>query len=879
MAFIVSNDYLEQIYSGDAKHKLRIWFNNTELTDADIYCEKLTVKHRIIPEGSKSFSLDNFVSTQATLILHDIDLNIIQNPIKISISTLVNDVYEEVPIGVFLLRNTPTTDSGKTTISLLDNASKFDFNYNGKELIDNNGGSATKLQIFNDICEKAGVETLVTTFLNDTDLIGTYDNTITARTYISYLAEQSGAIPKINRDGKLIFVYLNNLTTQRIPLRLLEKYTNATPYKITRVVYEDGIRKFEAGNKNNDTLFINASNPYINNQEHINNILQLVENFEINSFTTGKVIGNPAIDPYDILEVYDNYQEGEPVIARTLATYTLTYTGVITVNYDTQIGLEERTENVSLKGDNSSLKRYVKSEIDQVNATLTLVSGEVDENGEQISQVQNSVEGLNISITDIENDVHNLSTNLSITAEGLEAKINKSGNNLLYGTALYDLSQWGWQPNAVYIEQATPPSLDAPYNWWYCTQDNGEYTNGTVYRNDGIEWVQTTYTRKDLVEGYQTNHIYILENEFTKFNFLSQKALNFTKYTDESVGLVADAYTSTKPTIINPNMENLVFSCKVQNNLQYGYLSVAFTENVDEIINSTNLNNIIYAIQKDFLRSYNSDLEEIEFTFPILTQKDVVTGYYGETEPTNQTYWFDTTNNVLKTKDSEGNWTIVGNKIFDNNGTYYAPFMNNENIFYIERSLPSLNAKSIYGTLYNAPIALGFSDGYSVISETEPEPKKGLYWAKPSADAIYYAKYNADGTFDEWELLPYTYQNAVDNTQYYVDGEYPTIPVTGNVLMGDIKLEYGTSATDWSLNENESYGQNYKLDDKGLQIQKGDYKMYIDEDEITGYYKEEIAFNLNEYRTFSKIGQFEETDQNGLITKKLSNGVYVRYIE
>ena len=796
---------------------------------------------------------------------------------------LDNGTWESINYGTFIVQAVEESDTKEEIkVTAYDYTLKFANPYVSE--LDYSSGTITLLQVLQECCTKCGVELATTDFANSGFLVDSnqFDGLSMFGNVVSAVAGISCNFAKIKADNKL-YLEFKNETGIIVDVSDYEEFDDKRdthPYNAVSLgmsgvegenvtLVDEGV---EPGKENYLTI---NDNPFAYTQEKRNELIQAIfdkaNGFGYSSFVLKNCL-YPQLECGDLIQIKN--KEGQ-----------LVNTIVLRISYEeTNIKLEAPSTisaTVTYQNPPSSYDIAKRTEliVDKQNQTITSVIANVDENGEQISQVQNSIEGLDISITDIKNDVHNLSTNLSITAEGLEAKINKSGNNLLYGTALYDLSQWGWQPTAVYIEQATPPSLDAPYDWWYCTQDNGEYTNGTVYRNNGTKWVRTGYTRKDLVEGWQTNHIYILENEFTKFNFLSQRALDFTQYTDESVGLVADAFTSTKPTIIKPNMENLVFSCKVQNNLQYGYLSIAFTENVDEIINSTNLNNIIYMIQKDLLRSNNSNLEKIEFSFPILTQKDVVTGYYGETEPTNQTYWFDTTNNVLKTKDNNGNWEIVGNKIFNNNGTYYAPFMNNENIFYIERSLPSLNAKSISGILYTSPIVLGFSDGYSIISETEPEPKRGLYWAKPSADAIYYAKYNAGGTFDEWELLPYTYQDAVDNTEIHDGGAYPTIPVTGNVLMGDIKLEYGTSATDWSLNENESYGQNYKLDDKGLQIQKGDYKMYIDEDEITGYYKEEMAFSLNEYRTFSKIGQFDETDQNGLITKKLSNGVYVRYIE
>ena len=265
MAFKTSEKYKSVIYSGDCRHKLKLLFNGVELEDADVYCESLKVTSRILPNGSTRFSLDNFIAKEAEIILHDIDTTIIQSPVNISIGTLVDGTYEYVPIGLFVVQDLPTTDKNKTTIKLRDYAVKFDFGYNAKDIIDENGGSVTKLQILQDICNKAGVETDITKFYGSNSKIGIYDNSITARTYISYLAEQAGAIATIDRSGKLIFVQLKDLETVEIPLNIVEKYEDGEKYEISRVVYEDAIRKFEYGDESKDTLFINTANPYITN--------------------------------------------------------------------------------------------------------------------------------------------------------------------------------------------------------------------------------------------------------------------------------------------------------------------------------------------------------------------------------------------------------------------------------------------------------------------------------------------------------------------------------------------------------------------------------------------------------------------------------------
>ena len=381
------SEYTDIIYSQDDKNRIRIWFNNVELSDAGQYCESLSGTNRVLPnDGGKRFTIGNFISKEYTLILRDLPVaTVIADQVRISIGTLVdsdNDTWEDVPIGIFNIQDTPQTDKNKVTIKLRDNRIKFDFGYNAQPLIEQQGGAATLGQILSDICTQAGVINDVSSFAGDSISVAIYDNSIKATNYVSYIAEQAGAIPIITREGHLNFIYLNNLSTWRIPLSIVEKYEIGTPFTIERVVYESGIIKYETSNDDTkETLYLDAANMYINSLAQVISVFNVVENFELDSATTGKVLGNPAIDPYDLIEIYDDDDTNEPTIFKTLANNTYTFNGVHRQTFDTQIGKEERTENVTISGE-GAFKKTVKTEIDNIEATVsTIVSQSGDIRG------------------------------------------------------------------------------------------------------------------------------------------------------------------------------------------------------------------------------------------------------------------------------------------------------------------------------------------------------------------------------------------------------------------------------------------------------------------------------------------------------------------
>lgn len=388
-----ANEYKEIIYSQDDKNRIRIWFNNAELEDAGEYCETLTGSNRILPnDGKKRFSLDNFVAKEYTLTLRNLPNNvIIADQVKISIGTLVdseNDTYEDVPIGVFNIQGTPTTDSNKINIKLRDNRVKFDFNYNAEPLIQRLGGSATLGEILNDICTQAGVTNNVGSFDGDNIEVSIYDNSIKGNVYVSYILEQGGYIPTIDRYGNLIKIDLSNLTTHRIPLSLVESYELGTPFEIQRIVYESGIIKYETSNDESlDTLYLNSANPYINSQEQIDNIFSKLQGFRIDSVVTGRILGNPAIDPYDLIEIYDDYDENEPTIFKTFANNSYTFNGVHRHTFDTQIGLEERIENVS-KNSEEAFRKYARTSINNLEGEVQITAGEVNDLEQRVDSTE-----------------------------------------------------------------------------------------------------------------------------------------------------------------------------------------------------------------------------------------------------------------------------------------------------------------------------------------------------------------------------------------------------------------------------------------------------------------------------------------------------------
>ena len=99
--------------------------------------------------------------------------------------------------------------------------------------------------------------------------------------------------------------------------------------------------------------------------------------------------------------------------------------------------------------------------------------------------------------------------------------------------------------------------------------------------------------------------------------------------------------------------------------------------------------------------------------------------------------------------------------------------------------------------------------------------------------------------------------------------------------IGDIKVEYGAS-TDWAPRQDENYSITHRMDANGYTIMKGDNQLFLDEDELTGYFRDNKMFYINKNEVYSQISRCIEQNINGLITKRTvvnNRRIYIRYIE
>lgn len=373
-----SQNYKNKILNDSTQHELNIYIDNNKIEPNHIIDFKSTLELF----NNNEFCLG---CTPEIDIEFEID--------KRDLPEVYNEVYVEtgidgevVPIGYFTIQKPIEDDEFKVKIKATDYMKKFEDNkYDGSNL----NYPATMLQVLQDICTKIGVELGSTSFLNADKQIAVYDNTVTARTYIGYIAEQAGGFAVIGRDRKL-YIKTFGEDTANIDINLFGNFKWGDKFSVSKVSYEDGTQNYKFGDETASTVYINQNNMYIVDSEQIENIYNQIKDFEVYSFE-GETIIDPAYDIGDILII-----DGKKVIYQG----ELEYAGKFKASIKSKIQAKTEQESMQTKSNNSEKIRRVQSEINQIDGKITQLVQKTTEHEEKITQVEQDVDSIKQKVAD-----------------------------------------------------------------------------------------------------------------------------------------------------------------------------------------------------------------------------------------------------------------------------------------------------------------------------------------------------------------------------------------------------------------------------------------------------------------------------------------------
>ena len=266
-----------------------------------------------------------------------------------------------------------TEDKSFYYYDLVDAMVNFDFQYDAKPLIDSNKNNEidTHLSdILQDICLQANIECQYV--LTTTDyVVNWWDNRITARDYISMIAEKEGCFARINDNGELDFIPVNSPSKMTISEEYVSELFIGERKEITRVVYDNGVNKWEFGDDTGNTLYLNPNNVYILDASDVEQIYNKINGFTFYSITVSDAPIDSAIRAGDII----TFKDVDNNLYPTIAQYSTSYGGGWIGGYSFDIKTDKQQET-NIIGLFDSIKS-IRTEIDRTNAELKITAEKI----------------------------------------------------------------------------------------------------------------------------------------------------------------------------------------------------------------------------------------------------------------------------------------------------------------------------------------------------------------------------------------------------------------------------------------------------------------------------------------------------------------------
>lgn len=336
-----------------------------------------------------------------------------------------------------------------------------------------------------------------------------YDNTVSARTYLSYIAEQAGGIAVIGRDGKLYIKTIGE-SPVTLPLKLFKTFKWGEKFKITRVRYDDGIQLFEKGDTTGNTVYISQDNMYIVDQDQINNIYNTLKGLEFYSFE-GESIIDPALDTGDIVVI-----DGKNVIYQG----SMQFSGRWIANIESKIQCKAKEETTTRTPSQRTINRRVESNINQIDGKITQLTEETTENTQKITKVEQDVNGITSKVSSVEQSVENI-TKIEGTAEGKNIYIDDASAEPLIDIMLEGESQQTTRSGKNHFDASQIPSSTN-----IVVSDNGKTITMPI-ATSGVGYTSTTKKLSKLCPKLKVGDIATLRfsrnlgNTYNNFIYLS----------------------------------------------------------------------------------------------------------------------------------------------------------------------------------------------------------------------------------------------------------------------------------------------------------------------------------------------------------------------
>lgn len=311
------------------------------------------------------------------------DITIPSNIVE-TIPEKVTIEVDDEPYATLIVDDYNYKDNNKLELKLVDKMVTLNKGYDASGIV-----PCTTGNIYRNIMSTFDIETDVTSFTNDDIVVDFYDNRISGIEYIQYISELNGGYSQISSNGKHVLKEFTD-SSVRININECSDFKLGQKHKIERVVFDNGLLKFETSSDESlETLYLNSNNVFINTQAVFNKIANKILNFEFYSVTVSNCPIDSSVRAGDIITFYDDDNEYP-----TIAQYSLDYNGAWIGGYSLDINSKQRQETKA-KGDIERFKALAVT----LDRNLNELRIDVEQTEEIVEDLSNSVELFSVDIS------------------------------------------------------------------------------------------------------------------------------------------------------------------------------------------------------------------------------------------------------------------------------------------------------------------------------------------------------------------------------------------------------------------------------------------------------------------------------------------------
>ena len=495
---------------------------------------------------------------------------------------------------------------------ITDGMVKFNFLYDASYLInlstnmDNGKKYVTLLELLQDICDKASINLETLDFIGKDKHISWYDNTITAREYVGYIAELNGGYARINQNGNLEIKSFSNDVKDSISIDECDSLKIGEKHLITHVLYDNGIQKFEYGDSSNNTIQINSNNVFITSNEDIFNIYNVLNQLEFYSFSVENCpIGNAGIG--DCIEFTDGINS-----YKTFAQFELNYFGNWLGGYKFKVNssnVDSTTDIIG--GDLDNKYKRIKTTVDRMNNELKITIEELGENTNEIATLKINVDSINQSVENFESQAETIAK-IEMDLEKINSEIGSITDTTVSASGTGTLILDNVLTSELLYLQVYPTYTDLSYLYpaddLYPSDDLFLLSRDIVFTSEENEVTFTlpcdllfidSTIRDELIINYDTQEMYVihrvgLDENGNKYA-LSEATTEYFDYIgiilpdgDYSVSMPSfeDAYIYVRS--LAKNLYTAQYATKVELNSAITSTTTSINARVDEKITLVN---------------------------------------------------------------------------------------------------------------------------------------------------------------------------------------------------------------------------------------------------------------------------------------------------